>query len=157
MCNTRPIARSSRILACAAICAVLAVPDVHAQTGEEAADRPRFAATSSSVTLRTADRPVNLRDWGSIAAAGHSGRLSLVENRAHPAARAKAKRHGRSYRQAQRLTAAFALGIFGSLAGGLAGGGLAGLTSEDAVLPGFAVGRCVGGLAGATAGALLVK
>ena len=67
------------------------------------------------------------------------------------------QQHGRAYRHVHRLTAAVGLGILGSVVGGVAGAGIGRLSSEDAMLRGFAVGMCVGAAAGATIGAVLVK
>lgn len=159
MYHLRPNTVMSKALTCAAIVAVLAVPQPYAQAGDRAAGPPSLAGTvSGEGAVVTAGRPpAHPREWPLVAAAEHSGRLSLGQTQAPSAARARFHRRGRAYRQAQRLTAAVALGILGSVVGGGIGAGIGGLGSEEAVLPGFAAGMCVGAAAGATAGVLLVK
>ena len=159
MYTVRPNTLVSRTMACVAILAVLAVPETYAQAGERATGSPSFVGTASSEDSAGAAirDPVNPREWPRIAAAEHSGRLSLRQSESRSAGRTRLQRHGRAYRQAQRITAAVALGILGSLAGGLAGAGIGGLGSEDGALQGFGVGMGVGGAAGATLGVLLVK
>ena len=148
-----------RTLSCVAIAAVLAGTERSAHANDDAAGTSRVAdGESRPATLGTAGRhPVSPREWPLIAAAEHSARLSLHEPRVETARRATFQRRGRAYRQAQRLSAAVALGILGSLAGGVAGAAIGGLGSEDGMLQGFGVGACVGTAAGATLGVLLVK
>lgn len=159
MCKLRPNTVRSRALACAAIVAVLAVPQTYAQAGDRAAGPPSLARTvSGEGAVATAARPpVNPREWPVIAAAEHSGRLSLGQPQAPSAARVGFQRHGRAYRQAQRMTAGVAMGILGALVGGVAGAGIGSLNSEESMLQGFGTGMCVGAVAGATVGVLLVK
>jgi hypothetical protein len=159
MKKLRPHTLMCRTIACSAILAVLGVSQAYAE------DRVRPAGNQSPVSTPSSERPLgmaerrplNPREWPFIGAAEHSGRLSLGRTQAPVAARTRLQRHGRAYRQAQRITAAVALGILGSLVGGLAGAGIGGIGSEEAVLPGFAAGMCVGGAAGVTAGVLLVR
>jgi hypothetical protein len=70
----------------------------------------------------------------------------------------RAQQRSRPYRQAQRATAAVAMGILGALAGGLMGAALGGMSGgEDGVLAGFAIGMPAGAAAGAVLGMVLVR
>ena len=159
MYTVRPKTGLSRTMTCVAILAVFAVPETYAQVDERQAGSPTFVGSAASEdTVGAAKRhPVNPREWPLMAAAEHSARLSVSQFESRSAGRMRSQRYGRAYRQAQRITAAVALGILGSLVGGVAGAGIGAFSSEEAALPGFGIGMYVGGAAGATLGVLLVK
>jgi hypothetical protein len=158
MCKLRPNSITSRTIACVGLAALLAAPPASAQVRPQPTAAPgSLSNASTGNAARVAERhPLNPREWQFIAVRDNASRLSSPQ--AHPPSpRQRVQQHGRAYQQAQRLTAAVGLGILGSLVGGVAGAGIGRLSSEDAMLPGFAVGMCVGAAAGATIGAVLVK
>jgi hypothetical protein len=73
------------------------------------------------------------------------------------AQRAPRARRSRPYRQAQRLTAAVAMGVMGSLAGLLPGAAIGSAGGDDGALAGMAIGIPIGAVAGATLGVILTK
>ena len=156
MCKLRPSSIISRAIACVGAAVLLAAPPAFAQAGDQSARTPGWMSGAEN-DIRAAERPpLNPRQWHFNGVPENTSRLSSPQ--AHPPSpRQRVQQHGRAYRQIQRLTAAVGLGILGSLAGGVAGAGIGRLSSEDAMLPGFAVGACVGAAAGATIGAVLVK
>jgi hypothetical protein len=159
---------TTNLKATATVCAVIVVMSA-ATTHAQAVDSPDgatqarvFEADRREIVPGLQAGASSIRDWRLTGGFEPLWTPSPAQSPAGHAARLPQQRrpHGRSgsYRDAQRILGAAAMGVVGFLAGGVIGAGLDGnCRCDDPHMRGFVIGAPIGAAVGAVLGAVMIR